>query len=42
MTIVLFTGMSDISIPKRQAMASAVRTLQNVVTASLNLYRSDR
>ncbi len=34
--------MSDISIPKRLAMASAIRTLRQVVDASLNMYRSDR
>ena len=35
-------GMSEISVPKRLAMASAVRNLQDVVHTSINMYKTDR
>lgn len=35
-------GMSEISMPKRFAMASAVRNLRNIVLTLLNSYKTDR
>ena len=34
--------MSEISVPKRMAMASAVRTLQEVRESSFAMYAADR
>ena len=35
-------GMSEVSVPKRMAMASAVRALNDVVNTSTRLYKTDR
>ena len=35
-------GLSEVSIPKRMAMASAVRALQEIVDTSKSLYKTDR
>ena len=34
--------MSEVSIPKRMAMASAVRNLQHVANTHISLYKTDR
>ena len=34
--------MSEISMPKRMSMASAVRNLQNVAESHINMYKTDR
>lgn len=41
-TLLRILGMSEISLPKRIAMAGAVRNLQDVVQTSLSMYKTDR